>query len=205
MKKTLTIVSAMMAALVVASADNINLTVGGFQALEDSSNTVLANGNAVWIGSFSAGFDIGANANDFATLAANFGAYDDGGTFAGGTQMLTTTVTDYSNGFNGSFTVSGSVADAGGTAPAVYVWAFNNAVASSASEHGIFELSALESGVPPLGITQSLDLATNFVSAPVGSFSGGVATLQAVPEPSAFAALAGVMALGWVAVRRRRA
>jgi hypothetical protein len=40
-----------------------------------------------------------------------------------------------------------------------------------------------------------------------GTFTSDPYTAQGtiVPEPSAFAALAGVMALGWVAVRRRRA
>lgn len=183
-------------------ADNITLTVTGVQSLQNSSSAFLPNGDAVWVGSFDNGFDIAANAGDHATLAANFGYFDNSGAFVGGTQMLTTTITDFGSGLNGSFNASGSVQDAGGNQPPVYVWAFNNSNATIASEHGIFQLSNLSNGVPPLGTTQSLDFASNFVSAPVGSFGGGVGTLTAVPEPSTYTGLIGVALIGFAYWRR---
>lgn len=207
--KTLFSLLTLLAFFTLNAAD-ITLTVTGTSALESESNTTLPNGNAVWIGSFNSGFDISSNAFDFALLSFNFGFFDDSGVFQGETQMLTTITTDFGLGFDGSFSVSGTVPDAGansstpGLSPPIYVWAFNNSDASLASEYGIFQLSNLESGLPPLGVSQSIDFANEFVVSEFGSFnsSTGVATLQAVPEPSTYALLAGILAFGFIVVRR---
>ena len=184
------------------NADNINLSVEGVSVLEDSSNTFLPNGNAVWIGTFDTGFDISSNVFDFTLLSANFGFFDDAGIFQGGTQMLTTETIDFGEGLPGSISDGGFVNDAEGLdpAPAVYLWAFNNSNASLATEYGIFRLSDLGTG-----IRQNLNFANSFVAAEFGSFnsSTGVATLQAVPEPSTYALFAGILAIGYIAVRRR--
>lgn len=191
----------------VASATNISLNVTGTEALALSDgSTALANGNAVWIGSFDTGFNIDANKTDFSALAANFGFFDDVGTFQSGTPLISTLTTDFGIGLTGSFTASNAAApDAGGNQPPLYVWAFNNSDASSATEYGIFQLTPLANGVSPLGVNQSLDFETDHVDVLFGSYNSGtgVGSLGVVPEPSVYAVTAGLLALTWVMVRRR--
>ena len=116
--------------------------------------------------------------------------------------MMTAETNDINLGLPGSFSVAGFVNDAEGLSPvpAVYVWAFNNSDPILATEYGIFQLSDLGTG-----IRQNLNFANSFVAAEFGSFnsSTGVATLQAVPEPSTYALFAGILAIGYIAVCRR--
>ncbi len=56
-------------------------------------------------------------------------------------------------------------------------------------------------GSPPVGFTGANQWDTTLIGA-AGSLS--LAQISAVPEPSAYAAIAGLLALGWVATRRRK-
>jgi hypothetical protein len=87
----------------------------------------------------------------------------------------------------------------------LYMWVFNSAVASSATEWGVFSSSTwiMPNDLGIVSLTSSL--IDNVV---VGGTSGSDFTLASVapiPEPSTYAALAGLLALGYVVVRRRRA
>jgi hypothetical protein len=212
MRKTnlLSILSIVVCLLAEVSAVNISLTVSGLEAVEDSAGNFLGTGNTVLVGSFDTGFDVTSNATNFATLLANFGSFDDFGIFDAATNMLSGATAD-AGVFSGSFNLSSTtVPDAGGTTPDVYVWFFNNATPASADEYAIINLGALANGVSPTGTSQSLDLSA-FQAAEHGSYNPsatstgalGVVTLEAVPEPSAYAAIAGLLALTWVMARRR--
>ncbi|WP_309396947.1 PEP-CTERM sorting domain-containing protein [Cerasicoccus maritimus] len=202
--KQLTPVTLLLAASINVSAIDISLSVAGASSLQDSSSSFLSDGSVVWIGSFDTGFDISANVTNFSVLSANFGYFDDSGIFQGSSQMLTTTIFNPGGSLPGTFAASGTVEDAGGTQPAIYVWAFNNSVASSATEYGIFQMPNLVSGEVP-STSQSLDFAADLVATWYGTFNSetGIGQLQAVPEPSTYALLLGVATLGWVFQRRR--
>ena len=85
---------------------------------------------------------------------------------------------------------------------ALYMWVFNDTAGATADEWGIYSSS---NWVMPndLGIVSlSSSLIDNVVA---GGTSGANFTLVAVPEASTYAALSGLLALGCVMVRRRRA
>ena len=195
------IIAASAFAVSSASAANISFNLTGFSSFTNSDAiTFVANGNAAWVGSFDTGFDVAANATDFAELSANFGHFDSAGAFQS-SNIVTTVVTDFGGVGPGSVSASNAATpDANGTTPDVYLWVFNNAVAGSAAEYGLWNMGALATGIAPLGTSQSL--AFTPVTAIHGTLGG---SLAAVPEPSTFAALAGLCALGAVMVRRRRA
>src|SRR5688572_17345326 len=52
----------------------------GQRAIHNLNGTPVANGNSVWLGTFTAGFNVAANANDPAALLANWHPFGDGGT-----------------------------------------------------------------------------------------------------------------------------
>jgi len=199
-----------------AHAANINLTYTGIDGvtfggvLFDNAGAIpLVDGSAVWIGSFAPGFTnamaaAAGSAGDFALMAANFGVYDSLGVFTAG-QIMSTATTNLALG-SGAFTANNAaVPDAAGTLPALYVWAFNNPVPSLATQWGIFQGPNLANGIAPLGITQSVDFSADTVTMVFGtSFSGGHGTVGLIPEPSTYALMIGVAALGLVYWRKSR-
>jgi hypothetical protein len=129
---------------------------------------------------------------------------------------------DYSS-VNSLFTELGTVTASGGsflsvgqntyTLPAsgvnagdkLYVWVFNAAVATSATEWGIFSSSNVQWNMPSDPNTNTLSTATldNVIAG--GSTGSGPTeyTLAAIPEPSTYALIFGGLSLAWVALRRR--
>lgn len=91
----------------------------------------------------------------------------------------------------------------------LYTWVFNSGTPGSATEWGIFTSSSTNWGTGTDNIgTSTLSTSFETMSAVVGTINSGSTdtySLQAVPEPSTYAAIAGFAVLGVVALRRRRA
>ncbi len=205
MKKIKLILGVLLTAnLVNAQSVDIDFgsTFGGpnFDALffADSTDTVYNSNGLITVGYFG---DIGGQ-SDFANYLADF------------TQIGTETA--FSVGGNGYLSAStNTTADVSGQTAYVLVLGgvTDFANAASATSYSIFGDSgwaALPAAGTPPAVANLLTLAPDNIV--VGSFaaSGTSGTLSgitttAVPEPSTFAALAGLCALGAVMVRRRRA
>lgn len=173
----------------------------------------LANGSTILIGTFntSSSFNfnlIGTAAFDsYAEVSAFFTSY--------GT-ITTSTVSDGGN-FGGYFEASSTVNGAAGSA--LYIWAFNSSV-QTATQWAIVGGTTSAWLVPadPVPGSTSVDIGISSRQIVYGSAStvtgyGGagagkdvkLATFAtAIPEPSTYAALAGVMALAIVSLRKRR-
>jgi hypothetical protein len=204
MKKIKFILTALFAAGAL-NAQSINIDFGStfdggtFDGLyfADSTNTVYNSNGLITVGYFS---DIGGQ-SDFVSYLADFtqiGSETAFGAVNGYLSASASTTSDVSGQF-AYVLVLGGITD------------FANA--ASATSYSIFGDSgwaALPAGGVPPTVANLLTLVPDNIV--VGSFaaSGTSGTLSgitttAVPEPSTFAALAGLCALGVVMVRRRRA
>jgi hypothetical protein len=73
----------------------------------------------------------------------------------------------------------------------------------SGSEVGVFYIGETPSLNQLVSTPELVTLGTSGAGVAIGSVSGSNLLLSAVPEPSAYAAIAGLLALSWVMVRRR--
>lgn len=108
---------------------------------------------------------------------------------------------------SGQFAANQSVSNQGSAGQDLFVWVFNDTDAENASEWGIFGAAPNTWEVAIAGGTSNL-VSSQIADIILGGTTGGGPTnytLSAVPEPSAAAALAGLLALGYVMVRRREA
>ncbi|MBI3416483.1 MAG: hypothetical protein HY043_14405 [Verrucomicrobia bacterium] len=184
-------------------------------------NSQLPAGVLVRVGSFSiSDATIQANQGNFSFLNSQF------------TQYGSATIGQGFGGFSGHWAASSSGPTQSGPNIAglqIYIWAFNNASASSATEQGIFymnkaNLSTWQFPVEtPVPGTTSIDLADLTTGANnsslatgatmvLGGFNVGSGTsffgsplfdLVPVPEPSAYAAVFGTLCLACVIARKK--
>ena len=183
--KTKLIIAGLMLSSIVANA---SVTLSGTSIV---SSAILGDSQGVFIASNSASFD----ASLFTTEIDLF-------SFAAGTDVFGYTVlgsasinTAGTNGVLGSgvtYNLTGSV----GTGNEIGILSFATST-TTALEGDTFSVFTNGWTVPADGSNLPLTGAPNFGLAAVGAGS------IAVPEPSAYATLAGLMALGFVMLRRR--
>jgi hypothetical protein len=190
-KKLLFIFAFLLAASAANAAVSVNIFANSTIGLYvDSEGDILDSGDLLVYGTFDeAAYDLltESEQSDYSTVSSLF-------------TVIGSVTADSSGEFLAvGVEVSSSDVDSGDQ---LYVWVFNSSSADTATEWGIFSSSntnwdfAADPGVSTLS-TATLD---NIV---VGSVSGDNFALSAVPEPSAYAAIAGLLALSWVMVRRR--
>jgi len=160
----------------------------------DSEDALYNSNGLITVGYFS---DIGGQ-SDFASYLADF------------TQIGSETAFGAVNGYLSAST--NTTADVSGQTPYVLVLGgvtdfANAATATSYSIFGDSGWAALPVGNIPAPVANLLTLVPDNIV--VGSFTasgtGGTISGIAVPEPSTYAALSGLLALGYVMVRRRLA
>lgn len=201
------------------ASNAVDLTAGAAtsNAFTTSAGALLPAGSLVRIGTFVVSdTSIQENSSNLTYLNTNF------------REVFSTTVGTGADGANGYFsTVSNNIdTTASGlnvSGAMLYYWVFNAPSQVSATEQGIFTSSLWEI---PSGNGSVLDLSN--ITTDIGDLTGqsnsllpsakivvgsfGTATyegfssfgLAAIPEPSTFAGLMGLAALGFAATRRRR-
>jgi hypothetical protein len=204
------------AATLVASTADTGLTL--------SNGTTAMSSGALRFGFFAAGFDFATNANDIAALEAAFtqvasytGPISDSG-FDGFFNY--STVYNTASAFEGvqydlsSGTTNNVANDVAGEK--IYLWAMDNSVATSATQHAIFSSNQVWTDADTAFNNDSgftFDSGTAGLTAHIGTLGGGadigggnashsLANIAAVPEPSR--ALLGMVGLGALVFRRRR-
>ncbi|WP_244648130.1 MULTISPECIES: PEP-CTERM sorting domain-containing protein [unclassified Lentimonas] len=191
-KSSLTL--ALMFAAMGASATTISLS-GSF-VYESDGTTKVSTGDYVSVGYFSDGFDFSSiptltwdalGASSYTELTGSYGITSDGVSGGGGT----------ATGILGK---------------TLYVWFFADASVPTSpdligsQEFGLFSGSGADwtaKGDNPFSDFNNLSV-SGITDNEYGSIIGGGVSLSPVPEPSTYAALAGLCALGAVMVRRRR-
>lgn len=174
------------------------ISLGGSTVYESDALTALNSGGEVSVGYFVDAFDFSSITSDTWNDILNVSYFELSGTYSLSSDGV-------ASGIGTSTGISGKK---------LYVWFFNGSIATdqqigSSQEFGLFTGSSPEwtaKGDSPF--TDFNDLLVPDVSSAVYNYgsvvTGGIA-LQAVPEPSTYAALAALCALGTVALRRRRA
>jgi len=178
----------------VSSLTAVNVTIGGTTVFQSDGSTALSAGSFISVGYFDGSF------SDFAGLSARTWA--------------DINTADYTEIFNSTLSSAGEWA--GGASPSgisgqkLYAWTFDSLVAPTnvnSQEYGLFTGSDAEwtargdSPFPPEFNNLTVSLVDTAV---LGSTSGGNISLAAVPEPSTYAGLSGLLVLGYVIVRRRK-
>ncbi|HAV12619.1 MAG TPA: hypothetical protein DCX06_03845 [Opitutae bacterium] len=185
MKKILFVTLGLLSLFSFSFAQNISLqliansSTGLIQSEEGAS---LANSGFARVGTFSdlVGLDSFATAESKFTEFTNFTS--SGGLFQG----------------------INNVSNQGATGALLYIFVTDIADVNNANEFGIFGSSSWTVAIPG-GLSNLVSSQTQ--SALAGSIVAGSPNtyrLEAVPEPSAYAAIAGLLALSWVAIRRRK-
>jgi hypothetical protein len=179
----------------------------GQRAIHDSGGAPVANGNQVWLGTFSAGFDeldVQANADNPSTLLANWHPFGDGGT---------TVRTMF--GQPGRFGDTDSSTDPFFAGQKIYLWIFStDAAAAPASdfnnvnEYGLFSATLatwnFSDQPPPNDLRQINSSEVN--QAFFGTIGANLflATATPVPEPTTLGLLSLAIPVVVLAVRKRR-
>lgn len=196
--KTLIACLAFSSALVSGSFAAISVTWGNSNetyTFADSKGVDLSTGSLILLGTFSAQTDFVTFGKDLAYLQSHFTSFDSASIGSGGYGEL-----------DGYFVDGATVA---ALSTPLYYWVFNASTAAGATEWGVVTSAAwvTPANDPDILITD-LDQAVAS-GAKVGSLNTAAGKFQtlvtsAVPEPSSFAAIAGLSILGVVAARRRR-
>lgn len=177
----------------IVSSIATTISISGNTVFKSDGSTLLPNGSYISVGYF------GSTFSDFSGLSTR--------------NWVDITSTDYTEVFNSTVSPAGE-ASGSGTGNGIinetlYVWFFDTNSAPSdinSQEYGLFTGSDANWTAKGDNIFSDFNfLDVNIIdSAVFGSDLGASSiSLQAVPEPSAYAALAGLLALGWVMVRRR--
>lgn len=183
-----------------------------------SSGTPLALGDVIRVGYFpSADLSTVENSNSYSTLNGIFTAVGEGTPGSSGTLSETGTpvgnsntlyINNYSStsgAFLGNFTgVSSTLIPTGDL---LYMWVFNSSNPATATQWGIFDDPSSSNWEFPANLgTANLSMETAGITALRGTTNGSnydLATVVVVPEPASFSLLAGALAFGALAVRRR--
>jgi hypothetical protein len=205
------LLTAVSAHAVNLSVQNLNNAGNGAYGLFDNTGTLLSSsitGN-LRVGAFNSGFDAQSawDSGDLASLNTNFNQFS-----------TNFSLNDFGGGFNGLFqdaldqTVSATLDE-----EAIVFWAYKGvSFTDVSSEHFIYTFNA-SFPVEPAGAPITLILgesAGSIIAGAQGNFSNdygigggslpGFNTVNVVPEPSTYAALVGMLALGFATLRRRR-
>ncbi len=181
----------------------------------DASGTPLAVGDKVELGYFNINdATIQANASNLTYLNTHFTLFDS--TTIGGPGDTA--------GIAGYFAASSpnqSTINLGLSGKQIYVWAFNAVSGASATQQGIFTATTSNWFFPDdnaIPNTTSIELnqvtdniiggfgvgTSSATGSPQSLFNTALIVTSPIPEPSSFALLGGLAALGVLAVRRRR-
>ncbi|MGK0456334.1 MAG: hypothetical protein ACJAUA_000632 [Zhongshania aliphaticivorans] len=175
---------------------------------EDGSGSPLSDGNIVLIGNFDT-----SGVFDFSSIGTSeYDSYNEVSSFF--TQYgLDTTETE----FGASGVQQGGTGPSSDTGSAIYFWAFNSSDVSLATEWAIVSNTDLSWFVPsdsPIPGSTSIDIGglADTRSIEFGNLSSNlgigdqlnIQTALLVPEPSTYALFAGVLAFGYIVIRRSR-
>lgn len=223
MNKTFALIASL--AVVVSQTNAASFFTGDTtNGITAADGTTPLSSGSVFYGTFTSGFDVAANANNFAALDAAFIqviGYNGSSNLAPGVFNLTGLT--YNEGaafetvqYDLSADTSNVANDIAGSA--VYAWVLNNTTPSSATEHAIFTQTgstwadAQTPGSPATSFSWETTDGAN-VQALIGTVLGGaniggaanshrLQTIGAVPEPSR--AVLGFLGFGALFFRRRR-
>lgn len=184
---------ALLANLIALSVHATTVSISGSSVLKSDGSTLLPSGSYTSVGYFNGGF------SDFGGLTSR-----------NWSEIITSG--DYVEIFNSSLSSDGTTGGSGALngilGNALYVWFFDITSAPTAvidQEYGLFTGSSAEWTAKGDSFTDFNSLQVSTIDSAVhGTDLGTNVSLQAVPEPSAFALLAGAFGIAAVMVRRRR-
>ncbi len=206
MKKLTNLFLLALTSAVTLNGQNVNFAIennqlflaDGSVAGRNADNTVDNRSNlTVW-----AGFAQGNALTTFESALADYGTSSDAADLNTALDLITWSSVGLGSGLfinTRDFNLAGASGAFGDSALLLVTTAssFNNL--SVSDEVGLLTSTTL---VPELGtVTIGFETTSTWDTSYLGSL--GSLQLQAVPEPSAYAAIAGLLALAWVAVRRR--
>ncbi len=209
-KKRLSILAVTLAAsCMTASAVTVIVGSGGGPKFRTSADAPAMTGWAVRTGAIDPG-DVATfgSSNNFAALDALFRPLAEGVAGAGTLNQpgnATTRAIINDTPAAGDFSATYSVSNTGGQVAAgdkLYLWVFNNADPSLATEWGVYTGGAAFDVPANDALGQAIAINLNVTTAVRGSLSGGNLLMAPIPEPSA--ALLALLAGAFACLRRRR-